>query len=85
MLLMRTTKTAFCLQTKAILCVLICVLAKFHESYFNNSSNWTLGIDFSNKFRLKNVDPYAHYAACWFPLKGTNTQYKGHMGQKCSD
>ena len=34
MLLMRTMKTAVCLQTKAILsplCVLIGVLAKFHE------------------------------------------------------
>ena len=50
------------------LCVLIGVLAKLHESYFTNSSYWTLRIDFRYKFSLINFDPYAYYAACWFPL-----------------
>ena len=50
------------------LCVLNAVLAKFHEEYFSNSSNYALGIDFSHKFSLNIVYPYDHYAACWFPL-----------------
>ena len=41
-----------------------------------NSSNWTLGIDLSHKFSLKNDDPYDHYAVCWLVL-GHNTP--GHV------
>ena len=48
--------------------ILIGVLAKLHEKYFTNSSNWTLGIDFSHYFSLKIVDPYDYYAVCCFPL-----------------
>ena len=51
------------------LCVLFGVLTKFHECYITNNSNWTLGVNFSHYFSLKNLDPYDHYAACWFPLK----------------
>ena len=43
------------------------ILAKFHE--FTNSSNETLGIHFNHYFSLKEIDPYGHYAACWFPLR----------------
>ena len=32
---------------------LIVVLAKFHEYYFTNSSNWTLGIYFNHYFSLE--------------------------------
>ena len=58
-LLMRISKIAVCLQTKAISHHLI-ILAKFHQISFTNSSKWTLGIDFG----LNNFDAYDHYAVC---------------------
>ena len=57
------------------------VLATFHEYYFTNSPNWTLRIDFSHKFSLEFFDPYAHYAAYWFPLKPMSHVTKPKKGQ----
>ena len=62
------------------LCVLIGVLAKFHEEYSSNSSNYALGIDFSHKFSLNNVYPYDHCAVyCYHSIIWCISVEKVHL------